>query len=139
MAVSDLYAGRILDALLRGIAFVPPTRPVVSLHTADPGKTGASEVDVLDVPAYTRIDPAAAGPIAAAWQVPANGETQNLFVIEFPVLHNINGENVTITHAGFWDQAGNFMFGEALDEQHTFKSVDLFQFRAGGLPIRVTT
>ena len=44
MAFSTYLAGKVIDHLLRNQAYTPPATVYASLHTADPGNTGASEV-----------------------------------------------------------------------------------------------
>lgn len=79
----------------------------VSLHTADPGTTGASE---LVGGAYARV--------ATNWTAAAAGETDGS-----TVTINVPAGN-TITHWGMWDAAtnGNFKFGGTLPANETFGS-----------------
>lgn len=44
MATADIWKQRILDKLLRNTDFTAPTSLFIAFHTANPGKTGASEV-----------------------------------------------------------------------------------------------
>ena len=79
----------------------------MSLHTADPGATGASEV-TGGAPAYARVaitwtagatDGVSTGTLAGPFNVPAG---------------------TTITHVGLWDSAGNYLDKAVL--QATFSS-----------------
>jgi hypothetical protein len=42
MAISNYLEDKIIDHMLRNQAFSPPTTVYASLHTGDPGETGAS-------------------------------------------------------------------------------------------------
>ncbi len=44
MSISNYYEDMILNHMIRNQAFTPPSAIYVSLHTADPGETGTSEV-----------------------------------------------------------------------------------------------
>lgn len=99
MALSDAGKNIMLDALAASAAYV-------SLHTADPGTTGASEA-TGGSPAYARQaltwPAASAGAISAAevtFDIPAG----------------------TYTHWGLWDavSAGAFLGGEALSQSETY-------------------
>lgn len=43
MALSAYLRDKLLDHVLKGAAFTQPTNVYISLHTSDPGTTGASE------------------------------------------------------------------------------------------------
>jgi hypothetical protein len=81
-----------------------PTAWHVSLHTADPGGTGASEVSGS---AYARVN-ATALLTRSGSQV-----TNSAGAVTFPTVITTP---YTVTHAGVWDAAtvGNFLFGGAL-------------------------
>lgn len=102
-----------------------PTNLHVSLHTADPGGTGANEVTTaagsgwvgyarVAVPTGTAGSGAGSG-----WTAPAaNGATRqidNAGVVTFPASGATSGA-VTVTHIGIFDAAtgGNFLLGVAL-------------------------
>lgn len=103
--LSDYAENKVLDLVLRNTTW-SRTNTYASLHTADPGETGASEV-------------------AAGWYIrkaivfnaadtgtPANGATSN-GQVNFDA---VSGSSVTITHIGLWDAAtsGNFLWRAAL-------------------------
>ena len=103
MAFSTYLADKILDLVLLGNTFT--SNPVyVSLHTGDPGTTGASEVTGGPGP-YARQS------AAANWTTPASGESDTSASITFTGM-----PAVTVTHIGIWDMAsgGNFLLGGAL-------------------------
>ena len=79
-----------------------------SLHTADPGTTGANEV-TGGSPAYARK--------AITWNAAASGSLDNNANPAFDVPGG-----VTVSHAGFWSAAtgGTFYGGNALSASETF-------------------
>lgn len=84
-----------------------------SLHTADPGDTGASEV-TGGSPAYARK--------AITWNAPASGAMDgDAVTFDLPAT--------TITHAGLWDAstAGNFLGSKQLTSPETFASQGTYQ------------
>jgi hypothetical protein len=89
----------------------------VSLHTADPGTTGASEVSGGS-PAYARK--------AIAWNAASGGaiDSSNAPVFDVPA-------GTTVTHVGFWSAAsGGTFYGsdavtnEAFGAQGTYTLTD---------------
>ncbi|MDP1793196.1 MAG: hypothetical protein Q8K63_03575 [Acidimicrobiales bacterium] len=77
----------------------------MSLHTADPGSTGTSEV-AGGSPAYARK--------AVTWNAAASGNLDNNANPTFDVP-----AATTITHAGFWSAAsgGTFYGGQAITNE----------------------
>lgn len=81
---------RMLDALLQGVA--PPAGVThASLHTGDPGSTGANEV-AGGAPAYARQ--------AITWNDAAGGEASDDVV----GLFDVPGAT-TVSHVGYWSGA----------------------------------
>ena len=72
----------------------------VSLHTADPGTTGASEVSGG---AYARV--------AVTWTTPASGSTQNVSALSINLP-----ASTAVGYFGVWDSAsgGNYKIGGVL-------------------------
>ncbi len=97
MTYSTYFKNAALDAVV-GDAFV-------SLHTGDPGGTGAKEVSGGS-PAYSRQSITFAS---------ASGGSK--VALNSPVLDIPAG--TTITHAGFWDavKSGNFLGGTDIDDE----------------------
>jgi hypothetical protein len=102
----------ILDAVFRGATM--PTLPsslYVSLHTGDPGETGANEVTATD---YTRL---ALPRTTADWSRSDDGLgltfVANASAISFPSPSSNWG---TVTHVGIWDAStsGNLLWTGAL-------------------------
>ncbi len=120
MSISNYAELKILDAVFNATAFSVAT-PYISLHTADPGETGASEVTGGS---YVRQ----AGSFTAA----AAGALDNDATIDFTSM-----PAVTVTHVGIWDasSAGNFLWGGVLGASKVVNSGDTFRFPTGDLDI----
>lgn len=99
MALSTTGKNDMLDELRTHVTHV-------SIHTADPGNTGTSEVTGGT---YARV--------AVTWGTPANG---TLSLSSVPVFQIPAGS--TITHFGLWTSAsgGQFFGGFALDSSQTY-------------------
>lgn len=110
------YAAQALLNYMFGKTSNFDTQPTiyVSLHTGDPGETGASEC--ADSGAYARVATAATDWNTATLADPSL--LDNAVAIEFPSATAAWG---TITHFGLWDSgthgAGNFLGGGALSDQ----------------------
>lgn len=125
-----------LDAVLKALAqnITYPTAPAtiyVSLHTADPGQTGASEVTTgagsgwvgyARVSATTGTSGTGSGAIfgggGVAGAAPTGTTTRaisNSAALTFPASGATSG-TVTVTYFGIWDASsgGNFLRGAAL-------------------------
>lgn len=114
MAKSTTHANAVLDALgdmsLHAATWI-------SLHTGDPGTTGASEVSGGS---YARVQVNANGGAAPAWNTAATSAMDNNGAITFPE----GGGDASVTHFGISDAstAGNFIRGGALDAGFTYGS-----------------
>jgi len=117
MGLSSNGESIILTSLLTG--------RFVSLHTADPGNTGASEVSGG---AYARQSvtfvQTGANPTVAA----------NNAVVEFPVATANWG---TLTHFGVWSAAtgGTYLGGDELETAKAINVDDVARFLAGYLQV----
>ena len=91
----------------------------VSLHTADPGATGTSEISGSP---YTRE--------LAGWASPSGGTAVNSGSIVFDVP-----AATTITHLGYWSAStsGTFYGSRALDTSQTFATAGTYTITAGNL------
>lgn len=120
MSISNYLEVELLDAVFNAGAFSVAT-PYVSLHTGDPGETGASEASGGS---YVRQS----GSFSAA----ASGATANDAAIEFSSM-----PAATLTHVGVWDAetAGNFLWGGALTASKTTNAGDTFQIAIGDLDV----
>jgi hypothetical protein len=102
--------------------------PFISLHTADPGNTGASEVAGSS---YARV---ALGTNSNAGNNPT--VMSNTAIITFPTA---TGSWGTITHFGLWDAvtAGNNRGSGALTTAKAVNNGDTARFAIGALTITV--
>lgn len=123
MGISDYYENKILDHMLRGTAFTPPATVYLSLHSADPGETGTSEISGGG---YARQ--------AISWNAPSAGSMTNSADINFT-----NMPAVTVTHVAIWDAstAGNVLWSGALTAAKTTNAGDTFRIAAGNLTVSV--
>lgn len=108
MAMSSYFKNLILDTHLSGVT--------VSLHTADPGDTGANEVTGGS---YAKQ--------AVAFNAASAGATTNTSVEEYPDM-----PAVTVSHLGFWDGA-NYLWGSPLDTPRVVAAGNTFRFAAGAI------
>lgn len=92
-----------------------------SLHTADPGANGTSEV-AGGAPAYARK--------SISWASPLSGAVSSSVGIVFDVPGS-----TTITHLGYWTAAsgGTFLGSRALDVSQTFATQGTYTIAGGSL------
>lgn len=120
MGMSTFLANKILDAIYNAVSF-SVTTPYISLHTATPGTTGASEATGGS---YSRKDGSAAFPSAASAAIASNAD------ITFTGM-----PAGTYTHVGVWDAStgGNFLRGGALTASRTLLAGDTFTLTSGNI------
>ena len=137
MPASTYLANALLDHVLRGVAFTPPTDIFVSLHTADPGLTGTNEVQAAAWPAYARADAKQGGTLADAFAAAASKASDNANVL--PYAANDGAGTVTVTHFGLWDAAsgGNFLIGGAMTTQKAVDVTDELKVAVGQLDVEI--
>jgi hypothetical protein len=112
ITISTAYGNKILDALFNA-ASLAIAMPYVSLHTADPGATGASEVTGGSY-ARQALSCGAANAKAIA----------NDVAVEFALM-----PASTVTHFGIWDAlAGAFVLGGPLTAPKAINAGDTFRF-----------
>lgn len=97
------------EGLNRAYGAVAGTATHLSLHTGDPGATGASEVAGGSY-----------GRVAASYGDPTNGAGD----IGSPVQFNVP-ESVEVTHWGAWDGT-DFLFGAALTASQEFATAGTY-------------
>lgn len=138
MAFSTFAANALLNCYLRGVAITPPSRVWVSLHTADPGITGANEISAVDWPGYARQDPAGGGAVASGFDAASAKATSNAQAILFPEQDGT--DPITITHLAIWDAVtgGNCLMTGALAAAKTINPTDEIAIRVGDLDCLVT-
>ena len=120
MAISTYASNALLSHLFHVTAFAEPSI-YASLHTGDPGTTGASE---LTGGSYARV--AANGDFAAA-----SGQS----ISSNAAITWTNLPASTVGWVGFWDAAsgGNFLFGMTMSASKTTSSGDTLQANSGNL------
>ena len=124
MPFKKTVANDVISKVLRNTNFTPASTIYVSIHTANPGETGANENS-----AYTGDRK------SVAFDAPSNGTTQNTGAVTFASMPAI-----TVTHIGLWDAAtgGNFIWGGALDSSKVVASGDSFIIAIGDLDVDLT-
>lgn len=125
MSISNYLENQILDLLFDSGAFAAGANVYISLHTADPGETGASEVTGGS---YARQ----AVNTTTGWDAASGGATANAAAISFASM-----PAVTVTHVGIWDAltVGNNLWGGALTVSKVLNSGDTFEFAIGDLDV----
>ncbi len=120
MSISNYAENKLLDAVFNNTSFAV-TQAYVSLHTADPGETGASEVTGGS---YARQ--------SGSFGVASGGALSNDANIVFASM-----PACTVTHVGVWDAAtvGNFLWGGALTASKTLGAGDTLQINTGDLDV----
>jgi hypothetical protein len=115
MAKSTAHANAVLDAI--GGATTIAAQTWVSLHTGNPGTTGASEVSGGS---YARVRVNQNGSTSPYWNTAASAAMTNNGAITFPE----GGGDAAVTHFGLWTatSAGTFIRGGALDTGFTYAS-----------------
>lgn len=128
MGLSAYLRDKLLDHFLKGTAYTQPTNIYISLHTADPGTTGASEVvggSYVRQLANTSFAAASGG---------TKSSNANVDFTGMPAT--------TVTHVGIWDDdgtpAGNFLVGGALSAQKTTNAGDTFRLPSGDIDVSLT-
>ena len=122
MSISNYLEEKILNKVFSNTDFTVSSI-YVSLHTADPGETGASEVTGGSYVRKVATCDAAANPA---------GTTQHRGNIQYTSM-----PAVTVTHVGLWDASSgvNFLWGGSLVAPKTLNSGDTFQINTGDLDI----
>lgn len=120
MATSTYLKNKILDAIHRGVAFSVASLNL-SLHTADPGATGASEVVGGS---YARKSP--------TWSAASGGATETTSIATWLAM-----PACTVGWVGFWDASsgGNYLFSLPLAVARTLANGDKFELAAGDLDV----
>lgn len=138
MPASTFAGNKLLDLLCRGVAWAAPTRVYVSLHTANPGNTGASEVSTGAWPAYVRKDAADGGAVGTGFTAAASKTTANAKELLWPAMDG--GANITVTHFALWDAAtgGNCLASGPMTAPKTLGPTDELVAHPGTLQVPVT-
>lgn len=127
-AATNYVEEAVLNEMLRGVDFTPPTSVYVALfETATDDAGGGTEVSGGS---YARQTVS----FTAATQVSGMAECSNDAAIEF-----VDMPAVTVTHAAIFDAstAGNMLYHGALSTQRDVAAGDTFKFDAGELTVRM--
>lgn len=129
MALSTYLRNALLEHYLKGTAFTQPTNVYISLHTGDPGTTGASEVA-----GGTYARQLANASFAAA----SGGSKASNANIDFAGMPAVGGSGVT--HVGIWDavSGGNYFEGGVLAAAKVVNAGDTFRLTSGALVASLT-
>ncbi len=124
MSMSNYLELKILDHVLRNVAYTSPTTVYLSLHTTDPGEDYVS--GEVSEASYARQ--------AITNNAASTGSISNSADILFPVAAASWG---TITHIAIWDAvtAGNMLFSGALSVPKAISASDQFKVAATNLTI----
>ncbi len=131
MGIMSLYMEKkVLDKMLRGVDFTLST-VYVSLHTSNPGITGAGEVAGGS---YARQAVGHSLWNAAATASDTGSECTNNATITFASI-----PASTLTYVGIWDavSGGNFLIGGAFQTPIAVGGGGSFVFNAGQLAAKV--
>jgi hypothetical protein len=122
--MSNFLENKLVDHVLRNVAYTPPTTVYVALYTSNP--TDADTGTEVSGGGYVRQ--------AVTFTAPSDGATSNSADIVFPVATADWG---TITHIGLRDAAtlGNLLLYGALTVPKTIQSGDQFKILAGDLDV----
>lgn len=137
MPASTYVANAILNHFLRGVAAASPARLYVSLHTANPGNGGTSEVTTAAWPAYTRLDAALGGAVATGFTAAAGKACTNAKELLYPPHNGV--APITVTHFAIWTDplAGEMVFQGTLTAPKTLNPTDECIIHANDLDIEV--
>jgi hypothetical protein len=124
MAISTYLGNKLLDLVLRNTAYTPPTTVYMSLHTADPGLTGASEVTGGSYQRQSVTFAAASNRSAAS--------NADVTFTGMPAC--------TLTYIGLWDaqSTGNFLWGISVTSK-TFEADDVAKVLSGQATVAMTS
>jgi len=119
---STYLGNMVIDHMFRNQAYTSPSAVYVSLHTADPGLTGANEVSGGCYARQSLTLDAATGKASS-----------NTVAVEFTSMPATN-----VLYGGVWDQggvAGNFYASGSLSASKIVNEGDTFQFPIGNFTI----
>lgn len=122
--IATADANALISAEVRATAYTGPAVLYASLHTADPGSTGASE---LSGGSYARQQ--------VTFGAPSSATAASTATVSFTGL-----PSSTITHVSLFDAltSGNFRQSGAMTAPVTVSAGNTLQFAAGGITYNVT-
>jgi hypothetical protein len=140
-AFSDYLEEAILNATLRGVAFItPPTSTYLALFTTDPlDDASGTELTNVTAPGYARVQIVSAGSWTAPTSpTPSTGSTVgNVNTLEFAeATANWAGP---ITHFALFDAltGGHMLYHAPMTTARTIELGDVLRFSAGALTVSV--
>jgi hypothetical protein len=127
MSLSNYAENEMLDWAFTDSSVTRPTAWYVSLHTDDPGETGANEVVVGTDADYVRK--------AVTFSDASSGANGNEAAVTWTVDSASAG--YTIRYVGVWDAltTGNFLAGGALYSPHAVSANSVVSFAIGDLVV----
>ena len=128
-STSDYLAEALLNETLRGVAFAAITTPYISLHSANPGKTGANEL-VPGANAYVRKAATFGAPVSTAL---------GKIVSNTGLLEWLNMPAATVAYAGVWDalSLGNFLYVGTLNVSEIVTAGAAYYIAIGALTVEL--
>lgn len=128
MGLKASVRNALVNALVNQTDYTAPTSVYVSLHTGDPGDTGANEVSGGS---YARANATSSFPAASS------GSSANDVAIQYTTA---SGSWSTVSHCGLWDAVttGNFLGGGSLSSSKAIASGDTASFAIGNLTVSIT-
>lgn len=133
MALSNAVMNALLDLVLRKTAYAGPPALYLSLHSADPGVTGANELPAAE--GYARVLVRSTDGTTNVMSAAAAKASSNGIDLVFP---EAGGDGwPPATHVGLWDAAagGNFVAGAALAAAKTAAVGVAIRIKAGDLDV----
>lgn len=121
---SNYLEAAVLNATLRNTTYTSPATVYLSLHSADPGDTGANELTATN--GYARQ--------AVAFNAPSAGVCLNTDEETFTAS---GGNWTAATHFAIWDaaSAGNCLYSGTLDTSRTILDGASGVFAAGSISV----
>lgn len=123
-ALSDYLENKLLDHVLRNVAYTSPTTIYVALFTSAPSDAGGG----------TEVSGGGYARQAVTFSAASGGATSNSADVTFPTATANWG---TITHIGLFDAStgGNLLLWGALTTSKTISTGDVLKIPAGDLDI----
>lgn len=121
--ISNYLEAKILDLTFNNTGWTNITDVRASLHTADPGETGANEF--ASSGAYARVT-------GVSFGVASGGAISNDADV---VWAEATADWGTATHLGLWNQAGDFLWGGPLTASRSIVTGVTFRIPSGDLDV----
>jgi len=123
-SISDYYENKIIDHMLRGQAFTPPSTIYLALYTVAPSDAGGG----------TEVSGGGYARQSFTLTAASGGASENSADITFPTATSNWG---TIVAVGIFDAStgGNLLMWADLTQSKTVNSGDTFKINAGDLDI----